>query len=177
MKELELIKKVSSENFGDIYNIESEFDKKNVKSILVKLETIFQNNKIKFIIGEFSGGNDSGGFDHIYLADKDKKEITILPKDKEDFLIYSDKSSIRYYKENKEYSVFESKSFERFDLTDNNILETILLSSGCLDEWGSFAGEFTVNGTVEFDVFTGKWNCSGSESVEQYENFDREGEI
>ena len=175
MKELELIKKIP--NFGGIYNIESEFDKKNVKSILLKLQTIFQNYKINFIVGEFSGGNDSGGFDHIYFADKNKKEITILPKDKEDFLIYSDKSRIRYFKEDENYSVFESKSFERFDLTDQNILENILLSAGCLEEWGSFAGEFTVNGTVEFDVFTGKWNCSGSESVEQYENFDREGEI
>jgi hypothetical protein len=37
------------------------------------------------------------------------------------------------------------------DLTSMNrdILETILFDSGCLDEYGSFAGEFTVEGTVE----------------------------
>lgn len=177
MKELELIKKIPSKNFGDIYNIENDFNKKNIRSILIKLETIFQSYKINFIMGEFSGGNDSGGFDHIYFADKDKKEITILPKDKQDFLIYSDKSRICYFKKNENYSVFQSKSFERFDLTDQNILEDILLSAGCLEDWSSFAGDFTVRGTVEFDVFTGKWNCSGQESIEQYNDFEKEGEI
>jgi hypothetical protein len=32
--------------------------------------------------------HDQGGFDHdVMFADKDKNEITILPKDKEDFII------------------------------------------------------------------------------------------
>ena len=50
-----------------------------------------------------------------------------------------------------------------------------MFDSGCLEEYGSFAGEFSVEGTVSLDVFTGKWAMEGQE--EQYENVSREGAL
>ena len=46
-----------------------------------------------------------------------------------------------------------------------------------LEEYGSFAGEFNVNGTVKLNVFTYKWEMDGNQSVEQYESISDEGEL
>ena len=56
-------------------------------------------------------------------------------------------------------------------------LEDILYKSGCLEEYGSFAGDFNVNGTVKLDVFTYKWQMDGNQSVEQYETISDEGKL
>jgi hypothetical protein len=56
-------------------------------------------------------------------------------------------------------------------------LEDILYKSGCLEEYGSFAGEFHVNGTVKLDVFTNKWQMDGNQSNEVYETVSDEGEL
>ena len=56
-------------------------------------------------------------------------------------------------------------------------LEDILYKSDCLEEYGSFAGDFNVNGTVKLDVFTYKWQMDGNQSVEQYETISDEGKL
>ena len=73
--------------------------------------------------------------------------------------------------------IFKKTSYERFDFNDKETLETIMYNSGCLEEYGSFAGEFYVEGTVNLDVFTGKWAMEGQETMEQYENVSREGAL
>ena len=70
------------------------------------------------------------------------------------------------------YSTLTNK---RVDVLEE--LEDILYKSGCLEEYGSFAGEFNVNGTVKLDVFTYKWQMDGNQSVEQYETVSDEGEL
>ena len=111
------------------------------------------------------------------FADKDKNEITILPKDKDDFIIFAEKSELLTYQEenSEDILIFKKTSYERFDFNNRDILETIMFDSGCLEEYGSFAGEFSVEGTVSLDVFTGKWAMEGQE--EQYENVSREGAL
>lgn len=42
------------------------------------------------------------------------------------------------------------------------------------DRWGSFAGEFSVYGTIEWNVTTRKVTLDGSESVEDYTSFTEE---
>jgi hypothetical protein len=179
-RELTLIKKVpSSERYGELNEIENEILKENTKILLNKLESVFKTNKIKYIVGNFSGGHDQGGFDDVVFADKNKDEITILPKDKEDFIIFADKSEIITYQEenSEDILIFKKTSYERFDFNDKETLETIMYNSGCLEEYGSFAGEFSVEGTVNLDVFTGKWAMEGHETLEQYESFSREGAL
>ena len=179
-RELTLIKKVpSSERYGELNKIENDTLKENIKILLNKLESVFKTNKIKYIVGNFSGGHDQGGFDDVMFADKDKNEITILPKDKDDFIIFADKSEIFTYQEenSEDILIFKKTSYERFDFNDKETLETIMYNSGCLEEYGSFAGEFSVEGTVSLDVFTGKWAMEGQETMEQYENVSREGAL
>jgi len=183
MQNLDIVKTVKKGDdfsyYEEITSIENEYGKKRVKEVLEKAKTAFQNNNVRYIVGDFSGGNDSGGFDNVYLADKNKNCLTILPKDKEELKLCFPKSKLfKVENENKkEISIYEMTSYDYHDITNEDFLSELLYDCGCLEEYGSFAGEFSVNGTVELDVFTGKWNCSGSESVEQYENFDREGEI
>ena len=179
-RELTLIKKVSSsERYGELNKIENEILKENTKILLNKLESVFKTNKIKYIVGNFSGGHDQGGFDDVMFADKDKNEITILPKDKDDFIIFAEKSELLTYQEenSEDILIFKKTSYERFDFNNRDILETIMFDSGCLEKYGSFAGEFSVEGTVSLDVFTGKWAMEGQETMEQYENVSREGAL
>jgi hypothetical protein len=179
-RELTLIKKVpSSERYGELNKIENDTLKENIKILLNKLENVFKTNKIKYIVGNFSGGHDQGGFDDVMFVDKDKNEITILPKDKDDFIIFAEKSELLTYQEenSEDILIFKKTSYERFDFNNRDILETIMFDSGCLEEYGSFAGEFSVEGTVNLDVFTGKWAMEGQETMEQYENVSREGAL
>ena len=179
-RELTLIKKVpSSERYGELNKIENDTLKENIKILLNKLESVFKTNKIKYIVGNFSGGHDQGGFDDVMFVDKDKNEITILPKDKDDFIIFAEKSELLTYQEenSEDILIFKKTSYERFDFNNRDILETIMFDSGCLEEYGSFAGEFSVEGTVSLDVFTGKWAMEGQETMEQYENVSREGAL
>jgi hypothetical protein len=53
----------------------------------------------------------------------------------------------------------------------------MLYKAGCLEEYGSFAGDFRVNGTVKLDVFTYGWEMDGNQSVEQYETVSDTGEL
>jgi hypothetical protein len=179
-RELTLIKKIpSSERYGELNKIENEILKENTKILLNKLESVFKTNKIKYIVGNFAGGHDQGGFDDVILADKNRYEITMLPKDKDDFIIFADKSEIFTYQEenSEDILIFKKTSYERFDFNDKETLETIMYNSGCLEEYGSFAGEFYVEGTVNLDVFTGKWAMEGQETLEQCESFSREGAL
>ena len=78
MKELELLKEVNTKKsilmaVNEINSLQSQEDKKYVKEILQSSKDTFTKLNIKYLIGEFSGGNDSGGFDSVYFADD--KEI------------------------------------------------------------------------------------------------------
>ena len=183
MQNLNIIKTIKKgddfSHYKDITFIENEYDKKRVKEVLDKAKTAFQNNNVRYIVGDFSGGNDSGGFDNVYLADKNKNCLTILPKD-EDELKFSISTSKLFKIENenkKEISICELISYDYHNLMDKDFLESLLYDCGCLEEYGSFAGEFSVNGTVYLDVINNKWTSSGTESVEQYDEFEQEGEL
>jgi len=183
MQNLNIIKTVKKGDdfsyYKDINSIENEYDKKRVKAVLDKAKTAFKNNNVRYIVGEFSGGNDSGGFDHIYLADKNKNCLTILPKDKEELrLCFPTSKLFQVENENKkEISICEMISYDYHNLIEKDFLESLLYDCGCLEEYGSFAGEFSVNGTVYLDVINNKWISSGTESVEQYDEFEQEGEL
>ena len=157
--------------------LENKANKEYVKEILKSLKETFTKYNIRYIIGNFSGGNDSGGFDNVYFADGEENEIVIKEENKKDFRFFVDKKNLYKVDNEKEkkISVFYSITNAEDNLSDD--LEDILYKTGCLEEYGSFAGEFSVDGTVKLDVLTCKWNREGQETLESYQSNNDEGEL
>ncbi len=183
MGTLQLVKEIKTKSDSDfravteLNALTNQADKKYIKDILTQLKDTFTKLKIKYLIGEFSGGHDEGGFDSAYFADENDKAITIPEEEKNFFNKWVDKDNIYIFENEKQKKTtfYSTTTNKRVDVLEE--LEDILYKSGCLEEYGSFAGEFNVNGTVKLDVFTYKWEMDGNQSVEQYENISDEGEL
>ena len=133
------------------------------------------------IIVPFSGGGDCGGFDgNIEYKDKKDKDIKLdydkiqidgIGIDKFEPLIWeSDKKNQVY--------IFEHESTEYNDVkVDQDWLIQRFYEFGFLNEWGSFAGDFHVSGTVKIWPKTGKYQMPYQQSVEEYEDYEPEGEM
>jgi len=158
-----------------VETLEKKAEREYVKEILKELKDTFIRHNVKYIIGTFSGGNDEGGFDNVYLANHEEKEI-VIKEDfdfRRDFRFFVSKKNIYTYENEKakKISVFYTITNSEKNLLD--VLEDTLYSTGALEEYGSFAGEFSVTGTVKLDVFNYTWERDGQESVETYErNYD-----
>ena len=132
------------------------------------------------IIVPFSGGGDCGGFDG-YIEYKDKKDKDIkldydkiqidgIGIDKFEPLIWDSKDN--------EVHIFEHESTEYNDIrVDQEWLIQRFYEFGFLNEWGSFAGEFHVSGTVEINAVTGEYKMPYNQSVEQYDSHESEGSM
>ena len=159
--------------------LEKKAERDYIKEILKELKDTFIRHNIKYIIGKFSGGNDEGGFDNVYFANDKQEEITIKDdfESRRDFRFFVDKKNIYEFKNEKEkkISVFYTITNSEKNLLD--VLEETLYSTGALEEYGSFAGEFSVSGTVKLDVFDYSWDRDGQESVESYEKNTDEGQL
>ena len=157
--------------------LENKVDKEYVKEILKSLKDTFTKHNIKYIIGQFSGGNDEGGFDNVYFADSKENEIIIKEENEKDFRFFVDKKNLYKIENEKEKKISVFYTMTNVENNLSTILEEILYSTGCLEEYGSFAGEFSVHGTVKLNVFDCKWNRDGQESVESYQSNNDEGEL
>ena len=183
MGTLQLVKEVKTKSDSDfsavteLNNLTSQADKEYVKDILSQLKNTFTKLKVKYIIGEFSGGHDEGGFDTTYLADEKGEAITISEDEKNSFRTWVDIKNIYTFENAKQKKTTFYSTITDKDINVLNELEDILYKAGCLEEYGSFAGEFDVRGTVKLDVFTYKWELKGNQSVEQYEDVSDEGEL
>jgi hypothetical protein len=107
----------------------------------------------------------------------EENEVIIKAENERDFRFFVDKKNIYRFDNEKEKKI---SVFYTLTNSENNlsiILEEILYKTGCLEEYGSFAGEFNVNGTVKLNVLTCKWNRNGQESVESYQSNNDEGEL
>jgi len=183
MGTLQLVKEIKSKSDSDFRSVTelntltTEVEKKYVRDILTQLKDTFTKLKIKYLVGEFSGGHDEGGFDSAYFANDKSEAITIPEEEKNSFKKWVDTKNIYTFENEKQkrttfYSTLTNK---RVDVLEE--LEDMLYKSGCLEEYGSFAGEFRVDGTVKLDVFTYKWEMEGNQSVEQYETVSDSGDI
>ena len=181
MGTLQLVKEIKSYNdlksSSELVDLTREAEKKYIKDILSQLKDTFTKLKIKYLVCEFSGGHDEGGFDTTYFADDKGEEITIPEDEKNFFKKWVDTENIYTFKNEKQkkttfYSTLTNK---RVDVLEE--LEDILYNAGCLEQYGSFAGEFHVSGTVKLDVFTYKWQMDGNKSNEVYENVSDEGKL
>ena len=183
MGTLQLVKEIKSKSDSDfravteLNTLTIEAEKKYIKDIFTQLKDTFINKKIKYLVGEFSGGNDEGGFDSAYFADDKGEAITIQEEEKTLFIKWADTENIYTFEnaKQKRTTFYSTTINKRVDVLEE--LEDILYKSGCLEEYGSFAGDFTVNGTVKLDVFTYKWQMDGNQSVEQYEIVSDAGEL
>ena len=132
----------------------------------------------------FSGGGDCGGFDgSITYYDKQAKEIEVnYSKLKPDGwrthyipLIHKvptkteGKSTCQIFE-------YQWTDYKDLDVTDDWLISRFY-EFGFLNEWGSFAGEYHVNGQVIIYPETGKYTMPYNQSVEEYEQFEPTGEM
>ena len=180
---LQLVKEIKTKSDSDfkavteLNNLVSDVEKKYVKDILIQLKDTFTKLKIKYLVGEFSGGHDEGGFDSAYFADEKGEAITIPEEEKISFMKWVDMNIIYNFEnaKQKKTTFYSTLTNKRINVLEE--LEDMLYKAGCLEEYGSFAGDFRVNGTVKLDVFTYGWEMDGNQSVEQYETVSDTGEL
>ena len=102
--------------------------------------------------------------------DYDKIQIDGIGIDKFEPLIWDSKDN--------EVHIFEHESTEYNDIrVDQEWLIQRFYEFGFLNEWGSFAGEFHVSGTVEINAVTGEYKMPYNQSVEQYDSHESEGSM
>jgi len=162
-----------------VETIEKNAKHEYIKEVCKYLKDTFKKYNVKYIIGEFSGGNDSGGFDSVYLANDKVEEIKIREEDKGDFRFYAEEKNIYNFEHDKEkkISVFYTTTDKHSNLLDRDYLQELLYHTDCLEEFGSFAGEFSVDGTVKFDVFNYKWTRDGTQWTEISDKDFDEGQL
>ena len=180
IEEIKLIKTTKRDKeyswFDIESNIEKEYSQKNLNNVLDALKDKFKENNITYIWGNFSGGHDEGGFDDAEFYDEDLKKVE--PKD----LTTSWVTQYSLFKteENEEIKYYVSEYSKTIDMLkpDSNYNAIALLyKTGALSEYGSFAGEFHVDGEVKLNVITKKYHVTGSQTVEQWEDIKQEGSV
>ena len=159
-------------------------EKKNANVLKDIFKKMVEQN-VHMIEVPFSGGGDCGGFDgNINYYDNKEKEIKI------DFNKLKPIGHIEHYKPliyKKEtpkkgkkvpVQIFEYSwtNYNEINITEDWLI-TKFYEFGFLNEWGSFAGDFHVNGTVKIWPKTGKYQMPYQQSVEEYEDYEPEGEM
>ena len=159
-------------------------EKKNANILKEVFKKMVEQN-VHMIEVPFSGGGDCGGFDgNINYYDNKEKEIKI------DFNKLKPIGHIEHYKPliyKKEtpkkgkkvpVQIFEYSwtNYNEINITEDWLI-TKFYEFGFLNEWGSFAGDFHVNGTVKIWPKTGKYQMPYQQSVEEYEDYEPEGEM
>ena len=82
-----------------VHALEKKAEREYIKEIFKELKDTFLKHKIKFIIGEFSGGNDEGGFDDVYFANEKEEQILIdCTKDE-----FESRRDFRFFLDKKKY--------------------------------------------------------------------------
>ena len=159
-------------------------EKKNANILKEVFKKMVEQN-VHMIEVPFSGGGDCGGFDgNINYYDSKEKEIKI------NYSILTPMQNVEHYKPliyKKEkpkkgkkvpVQIFEYSwtDYNAIDVTEDWLI-TKFYEFGFLNEWGSFAGEYHVSGTVKIWPETGKYEMPYQQSVEEYESYESEGSM
>ena len=123
-------------------------EKHEITNVLRALHT---QGITKFEI-EYSGGGDEGTFENSKFYNQDNKEISV------DW--------------NKTLDLSED---ETFDIDDFEGL--IYGDQGRLNQWYSFAGDYSCNGTVTINTETGDYTDSADYTVQEYTDESRSGNV
>lgn len=174
---LELIKTITKDKnykyLDEENNIEKHYGNKNTSNIIDALIDQFKANKIAYIVGNFSGGHDEGGFDEIKFTDENGNEIT--PESLKTHWV----NQYKLFKStnNNEITYYYQEYSNSVNLNDSDELYSFMYGTGALDKFGSFAGEYNVSGSVKLNVNTKKYVLDGSQTIEEYDEFCEEGEV
>ena len=159
--------------FTEQERIERKYGNKNVSNIIDALIDQFKKNKITHIVAYFSGGHDEGGFDKIKFIDKNDEEV----KPGELKSNWVNQYKLFKHDNNKQVAYFYQECSIAIDLNDSSDLESLMWQTGALDQFGSFAGEYSVSGYVKLDINTKKCVLDGSQTLEEYDEIYEEMEI
>lgn len=117
----------------------------------------------------FSGGNDSGGADSIVALDANGNTVEI-PDSRAHRGTMHDPKTNRWVQG--PWEVYESGG--KRPATPEEIKwaqVSTALEAPIYDRWGSFAGEFDVDGELTWDVSAGTHKLTGQESVTTWQDF------
>jgi len=179
IKHLETIKhdkKLS--HYTKVAQICERINKQNVSNFLDAFYNEFIRLNIRYINATFSGGHDEGGYDTFTYLNSKEEEVPL--KDCENYT-YVETTLVKSETLNSKKDVVKQDIFYYEDHKYANLqafdLSTIFYKLGALDRFGSFAGEFSVDGEVTIDVLTGKFKMTGNETIEEYQQIKTEGEV
>lgn len=105
---------------------------------------------------DYSGGGDDGSFDEVryYKNDEIVGGVATLNQVKETTVYWN--------------TVLDLEEDEDFD--DHSFLGLVYGDQGRLNQWYSFAGDYSVNGTITLDTATGDFEDSGQQQVYEPQN-------
>lgn len=115
----------------------------------------------------FSGGNDEGGAESVRAFDTEGNEVEL-----------GEANAYKDYRTEKwtvyEYDRKTGSRIQRDATQDEIVLASVreVLESPIYDRYGSFAGEFYVDGTLTWDVLAGTNKMRGQEELRHWESFE-----
>ena len=109
---------------------------------------LFEHKIVKITV-DYEGGNDSGFFQDLKFFNKKNEEITI------------------------NYSEIFGEDTE----VDEEAIIDLIANDDELNQYGSFAGEYSCNGTVTINTENGDFDDDGSMTYEEYNSNNNSGNI
>lgn len=163
--------------------IVAQIEKKNS----IKLQPIFKKmveQGVHKLSVPFSGGGDCGGFDgNIFYYNKEDKKIQVdyskLKADawRENYIPLIHKIPTKTeHKFTVQIFEYQYTDYKDYEVTEDWLIQRFY-EFGFLNEWGSFAGEYHVNGEVIIYPKTGKYTMPYNQSIEEWEEFEPTGEM
>ena len=153
-------------------------NKQNVSNFLDAFKDEFTKQGIRYINATFSGGHDEGGYDTFSYLDNKEEEVILKDCENHNYLETTlvKSETLNNKKDVVKQDIFYYENYKHTNLKTFD-LENIFYKLGALERFGSFAGEFSVDGEVTLDVITGKYKMTGNETIEEYQAIKSEGDI
>lgn len=142
--------------------------------------SLLEKNRIELAVVEFSGGHDEGGADDIYLERGEaggrvaelREHIFPHLKDAEGNWLYDEHEHIDPSGQSRPVRRPRERELTVEEKNEMRLAQS--LAAPVYDSYYGFAGDFHVSGRVEWMVGARRVVMDGQESVESYEDFEKE---